>query len=341
MRMFSQQFRQRMKFATDALDQKTKPRGSLGGIEAIAAQISAVQNTLTPDVTMARAVIFAADHGVVVEGVSAYPQEVTRQMLLNFAAGGAAINALCDTHNVDLQVINTGVVGDAVDGVEHCKIANGTANFANKPAMSTAQMHTAIAIGRSAVEKAASQKFHLLAIGEMGIGNTSSAAAITSALCDASAELTVGRGTGLNDSGITRKKQIVKRALQLHDPENAEEVLCCVGGFEIAAMVGAMLAAPAHDLTLVVDGYIVTAAALVAVAMQSDVRNHLIFSHQAAEPGHTVALQHLDARPLLHLDLRLGEGSGAVLAIPLIRSAASILRDMATFEDAGVEREHS
>lgn len=339
--MFSQSFNQRIKFAYRALDQKTKPPGSLGEIEQIAAQISATQNTLTPDVSQARALIFAADHGVVAEGVSAYPQEVTRQMLLNFATGGAAVNALCNANNVDLQVINTGVIGEPVDGAEHCKIADGTANFALEPAMTAEQLHRALSIGRSAVEKAAAQNITLLAIGEMGIGNTSSAAAITSALCNASVEQTVGRGTGLDDQGLAHKQQIITQSLQLHKDRTPDQVLRCVGGFEIAAMCGAMLAAPAHKMTLVLDGYIVTAAALVAVAMHSDVRNHLIFAHQSAEPGHAIALQHLQARPLLTLNLRLGEGSGAVLAIPLIRSAVAILREMATFEDAGVERKNS
>jgi nicotinate-nucleotide--dimethylbenzimidazole phosphoribosyltransferase len=334
--MYSQAFEQRLHTATGVLDNKTKPPGSLGLLEAVAAQLSAIQHSVSPTPDPVRAIIFAGDHGIVQEGVSAYPQEVTRQMLLNFAAGGAAINALCNAHNIALEVINTGVIGDPVDGTVTAKIADGTANMLNAPAMSAAQLDQALDAGKEAVQRAQHDRVKLLAVGEMGIGNTTSAAAIVAALCNADGNTTAGRGTGLNDQALANKAQIVNKILSTHRTTDATEVLRCMGGFEIAALTGAMLQAAETDIAVIVDGYITTAAALCAVTINPKVREHLIFAHQSAEPGHQLALAQLNATPLLQFNMRLGEGSGAALAVPLLRSACAIINDMATFEDAGV-----
>ncbi len=337
--LFSDEFVTRINQAAAALDQKTKPPGSLGALEKVAMQISAIQKTLHPDTRIARTILFAADHGVVEEGISAYPQAVTQQMLVNFASGGAAANALCKANQIDLEVVNVGVIGDAITGVVNEKIADGTKNSTTTPAMDTTQLEQAINAGRTAVQRAAASGATLVALGEMGIGNTTSAAAIVSALSKVSATKSVGPGTGLDRDGISHKITIVERILSCHGSRDPKQVLQNMGGFEIAALAGAMLQARQHAIAIVVDGYIATAAALCAVGMDSSVREHLVFSHRSAEPGHTAALSHLNARPLLSLDLRLGEGSGATLAIPLIRSAVAILNDMATFESAGVDRE--
>jgi len=261
----------------------------MGTLEQVAAQLSALQGSLTPDASKARTVLFAGDHGVVAEGISAYPQEVTRQM---------------------------GVAGDAVEGVLDYKIADGTQNFAQSPAMSETQLQQALKAGEEAIDRAHADNISIVAIGEMGIGNTTSAAAIVSAICNAPASVTVGRGTGLDDAGVVHKQNIVEQSLDRHDDRTPEKVLQNLGGFEIAAMCGAMLKSCDFPIVIVVDGYIATAAALCAVAINPQVL-------------------------LLQLGLRLGEGSGAALAIPLIRSAAALLTDMATFESAGVAREIS
>ncbi len=327
--------------ACTALDQKTKPVGSLGTLEQVAARLSAIQGTLTPDANNTRAVLFAGDHGVVAEGISAFPREVTRQMLLNFASGGAAINAICNAHQIELEVINTGVCGDPVDGVLDYKIADGTANFHQSPAMTDEQLQLALQAGYEAIDRAQTAGINIVAIGEMGIGNTTAAAAIVSAICNAPASHTAGRGTGLDDAGVAHKINIVDESLVLHADRSPISVLQNLGGFEIAAMCGAMLKSSDYPIAIVVDGYIATAAALCATAINPQVHQQLIFAHQSAEPGHMIALNHLKATPLLQLGLRLGEGSGAALAIPLIQSAAAVLNDMATFETAGVDRELS
>lgn len=332
-------YQQHFQQATQVLDQKTKPPGSLGQLESIAAQISALQQTTTPDITRAKALIFAADHGIAADGVSAYPQEVTRQMLLNFAAGGAAINALCNAHQIALEVINTGVIGDPVPGTIDAKIADGTNNMKTTAAMTQPQLDAAITAGRDAVARAQQQNISLITVGEMGIGNTTAAAAIVAAMCNASGADTAGRGTGINDKALHKKQQLIDQLLCTHQSREPLEVLRCLGGFEIAALCGAMLQSKAANTALVVDGYITTAAALCAVAIDSEVYPHLIFAHRSAEPGHHIALSQLKATPLLQLDMRLGEGSGAALAVPLLRSAVAILNDMATFESAGVDRE--
>ncbi len=335
--LFSAAFSKDMQTAGAILDQKTKPPGSLGTVETIAMQISAIQKTLKPDVDSALAILFAADHGVMEESVSAYPQAVTRQMLLNFASGGSAANVFCNANATALEVINVGVIGDAVDGIVHDKVSDGTANMMKQAAMSSEQLEQALAAGQNAVQRAANNNIKLIALGEMGIGNTTSAAAIVSALGDIPAVDSVGPGTGLDQKGLAHKVSIVNQILTRHSQRDPESVLKNMGGLEIAALCGAMLEACKHKITVIVDGYIVTAAALCAVGMNPVVREHLVFAHRSAEPGHIAALAQLNARPLLDLGLRLGEGSGAILAIPLVRSAVAMLNNMATFEDAGVD----
>lgn len=334
---YSESFKSAMQNAGEKLDQKTKPPGSLGAIETIAMQVSAIQKSLTPDVSRARAILFAADHGVMEESVSAYPQAVTRQMLLNFASGGSAANAFCSANATELEVINVGVTGDAVDGIVHNKVADSTANMAKQAAMNEDQFEQAIACGQQALRRAVDDNINLIALGEMGIGNTTSAAAIVSALCDVTASDSVGPGTGLDPQGIAHKTSVVEQVLAIHAARDPKSVLQNMGGLEIAALCGSILEACNHQVTIVIDGYIVTAAALCAVGLQPAAREHLIFAHQSAEPGHQAALKHLSAQPILDLGLRLGEGSGAILAIPLIRSAVAMFNEMATFEGAGVD----
>lgn len=335
--LFSESFTQAMLAAGTKLDHKTKPPGSLGVLEAIAMQVSAIQKTLTPDVSAARAILFAADHGVMEESVSAYPQAVTRQMLLNFASGGSAANVFCRANATDLEVINVGVIGDAVDGIVHNKVSDGTSNMTKQSAMDGTQLEQAMAAGQHAIKRAANDNIKLVALGEMGIGNTTSAAAIVSALCDISSSNSVGPGTGLDQQGIDHKVSIVSQILALHTARDAKSVLQNMGGLEIAALCGAMLEACNHEITIIIDGYIVTAAAVCAVDLNPATREHLLFAHQSAEPGHRAALKHLQATSLLNLGLRLGEGSGAILSISLIRSAVAMLNEMATFESAGVD----
>jgi len=320
--LFSDTFRDRLAIAAALLDQKTKPPGSLGLLENIAMQVSAIQNSPTPDAEHARAILFAADHGVMAEGVSAYPQAVTQQMLLNFVNGGAAANALCIANATELEVVDVGVIGDPIKNVVNAKVGNGTANMAQQPAMSETQLSQSLKAGRDAVQRAASENISLVALGEMGIGNTTSAAAIVSALCGVTAAESVGPGTGLDAQGMANKVSVVSQILETHKAREPQQVLQNMGGFEIAALCGAMQEACEHKITIIVDGYIVTAAALCAVGMQPSIREHLVFAHKSAEPGHIAALNKLCATPMLDLGLRLG-----------------ILNDMATFEDAGVDRE--
>ena len=335
--LFSNAFTNDMQVAAAVLYQKTKPPGSLGAVERIAMQVSAIQNSLTPDVNSARTILFAADHGVMEESVSAYPQSVTRQMLLNFASGGSAANVFCRANETELEVINVGVMGDAVDSIVHNKVSDGTANMTKQPAMTSTQLEQAMAAGKNAICRAAKNNIKLIALGEMGIGNTTSAAAIVSALCNISSIDSVGPGTGLDQQGIDHKVSVVDHILDLHSSRDPESVLQNMGGLELAALCGAMLEAGNHKITVIVDGYIVTAAALCAVGMNPAARENLLFAHQSAEPGHVAALKYLQAEPLLNLGLRLGEGSGAILAIPLVRSAVAMLNEMATFEGAGVD----
>lgn len=325
---------------------KTKPLGSLGVLEQVAVRLAALQQTLAPKLTRKRICIYAGTHGITAEGVSAYPSEVTGQMVLNFLQGGAAINVLARYAGIDLQIIDTGV--DAIWPEEIANRPNffvrsirpGTRNFLNEPAMSPGECEQAIDIGREQVERAQTDGVEVLGIGEMGIGNTTSASCLLAVLCGFSPAEAVGRGTGVSDAVLTRKIDVVSRAIERHSAAASGELglywLQVVGGFEIAAMTGTILAAAESSLPLVVDGFIATAAAAAAFQINPRSRNVCFFSHRSDEQAHGKALRALGVEPLLDLKMRLGEGTGAALAMPVLEAAAKVLCEMATFDTANV-----
>lgn len=322
------------------LDSLTKPPGSLGRLEEIARRLAVLRGGAP---TVAHPVIFtfAADHGVVAEGVSAYPQSVTGQMVDNFLRGGAAVNVLARQAGARVVVADFGVATSPAPaaGLVDCRIAPGTANIALGPAMTRAQAHAAVEAGARLAEEAIAQGADLLATGEMGIGNTTAASAITAAVTGAAAEEVTGRGTGIDDATWRRKVGAVRRALAVNRPDASDgvDVLAKVGGFEIAGLVGVMLAGAAYRRPVAVDGFVATAAALIAATVAPATGASLFASHRSAEPGHAVALAHLGLVPYLDLGLRLGEGTGAALFVHLARAAALVYAEMATFASAGVE----
>ena len=324
------------------LDHKTKPLGSLGRPEALALQIGLVLDTETPQLTQPQLVVFAADHGLAARGVSAYPSDVTWQMVENFLAGGAAVSVLARQHGLALTVVDCGVGRDLAprDGLVIRKIAAGTADSSVGPAMTAAQCDEAIANGRATVK---SLPGNALLLGEMGIGNTSAASLLLARLTGQELAECVGAGTGLDEAGMARKRRVLQEVLDLHaQAAQPLQALAAFGGFEIATMVGAILEAAAQRRVIVVDGFISTAAVLVAQKLQPHVTQRCVFAHRSGEAGHALMLRHLGpsadqpARALLDLGLRLGEGSGAALAWPLLVSACALLREMASFESAGV-----
>ncbi|MFW2543571.1 nicotinate-nucleotide--dimethylbenzimidazole phosphoribosyltransferase [Primorskyibacter sp. 2E107] len=318
------------------IDGKTKPLGALGQIELLAAKTARLQGTLEPVMDRARLVIFAGDHGIARSGVSAYPAEVTRQMVLNFAGGGAAANVFTRTVGMDLQVVNAGVCGGRfnIPQVRDEPLGEGTGNSVIGPAMSMETCKKAIAIGR---EIGAEGAWNACAFGEMGIGNTSAAALVTHRLTEASLTTLVGRGTGLDDDGLIRKHETLTRAsARVSGQLGPIRALAEFGGFEIAMMAGAMLGAAAARRMILVDGYIASTAALAAARIEPKAREAMIFCHLSGEPGHRVLLDTLGAKPLLQLDMRLGEGTGATLAWPLVKASVAMLNDMASFASAGV-----
>ncbi len=322
------------------LDSLTKPPGSLGRLEEIAARVARVQATVRPHVTKKAVVIAAADHGVVAEGVSAYPQDVTWQMVANFSAGGAAVNALARSVGAEVVVYDVGVAADIehlVD-IEHRKIASGTRNMALGPAMTREECSRAVLIGVEAARGLAERGFSLLGTGEMGIGNTTAAAALTAAFSDASPEMVVGRGTGIDDAALARKVEVVRRAMQVNDVRSLDAlgILAAVGGLEIAMLAGVVIGAAQERVCVVSDGYISGAAALAAVALCPAARDYVLPSHLSVEPGHAIVLRALELEPVIDLDMRLGEGTGAVLAFAIIDAACHMLAEMATFDEAGV-----
>lgn len=318
----------------------TKPPGSLGQLESLAVSLCALQGSDRPTMERIAITVFAADHGVCDEDISAFPQAVTAQMVANFASGGAAISVLARELGASLDVLNLGTVTPLdreLEGVRHQPIAPGTANLARKPAMTNAQVVAALAAGDEVAERAAGSGAHLFIGGDMGIGNTTSAAAMACALLDESPGNLVGPGTGLNTQGLSHKAEVVTRALARHGGDRDPlAVLRSLGGLEIAALTGAILGAAQRRIPVLVDGFIVSTAALVAVRQQPRVRDWLLFGHRSAEPGHQRILDSLEATPLLDLGMRLGEGSGAAVAVPLLRSACALHNAMATFDDAGV-----
>jgi nicotinate-nucleotide--dimethylbenzimidazole phosphoribosyltransferase len=318
------------------LNNKTKPLGSLGQLETLAQQIGLILRTESPRLQAPQLVVFAGDHGLAQHGVSAYPSDVTWQMVENFLAGGAAVSVLARQHHIGLTVADCGVMHDfkPQSGLHTCKIAYGTADALTYPAMSTEQCERALSNGQALIKTLAG---NALLLGEMGIGNSSAASLLLARLGDLPIGQCVGAGTGLDQSGVQRKTTILQQVLQLHiHATEPLQALAAFGGFEIATMVGAILEAAASNRVIVVDGFITGAAVLVASQLEPLILQRCVFAHRSAERGHVLLLEQLGARPLLDLQLRLGEGSGAALAWPLLISACNLLTQMASFTSAGV-----
>ncbi len=325
----------------------TKPPESLGRLEEIANRIAAIQGSLSPSVDQPRIVLFAADHGVCAEGVNPYPQAVTAQMVANFLRGGAAINAIARVVGAELTIVDAGVAFDisgvafdipSVGSLVSRPIARGTRNFCVEPAMSPEQALASISMGAEMADEAVAEGCRLLGIGEMGIGNTTAASALTAALTGLSADSVTGVGTGASEACLLRKRSAIERALALHISHIAGpfEMLERLGGFEIAAMCGCCLGAAAKRCAVLVDGFIATVAAALAVQFDRRVKDYLFAAHRSTEPGHAPLLEFIGQRPLLDLEMRLGEGTGAALAVPLVRAAVEAFTGMATFASASI-----
>lgn len=340
--------------ARRAIDAKTKPLGALGRLEDVAVQLAVLQQTLAPRVGRARVCVFAADHGIAAEGVSAYPRAVTAEMVRTFDRGNAAINVIAATGGVDVEIVDVGVDADlaTLSRVRHEKVRAGSRNAVQEPALTHAELEAALEVGRAAARRAAAEGIDALGLGEMGIGNTTAAAALLSALTGEPAMRTVGRGTGVSDGVLEHKRAVVERALRRHAADDpsvpALELMRRLGGLELAAIAGAAAEAADRRIAVVADGFIATVAILGAARAADDATARaalaaaLFFAHASAEQGHGLAIEacraclQCEAQPLLALDMRLGEGSGAALAMPLLRAAAAVMRDMATFAAAGV-----
>jgi nicotinate-nucleotide--dimethylbenzimidazole phosphoribosyltransferase len=324
------------------INHKTKPLGALGKLEALALQIGQIQQSLTPQLNKPTLLVFAGDHGITQSNVSPYPQSVTAQMVLNFLQGGAAINVFARQMHIDLRIIDAGVnhIFASHPDLIDAKIAMGTANFLHQPAMSLNQCEQALTMGERFAKQEIDTGCNIMGFGEMGIGNTSSASSLMSVLCDIPIEQCVGRGTGLDEAGLVHKTSILKQAIAHHalNGQDAMQALTTFGGFEIAMMAGAMLAVAEQKTTLLIDGFIASAALLVAYKMQPHVLDYCVFAHCSNEQAHRQLLSYLNATTLLDLDLRLGEGTGAALAYPLVQAAVNFLNEMASFECAGVSQ---
>ncbi len=339
------------------IDQKTKPLGALGLLEKVAHQLALIQSQGKQaaveyiELNKPSIIIFAGDHGIADEGVSIAPSAVTQQMVLNFLNGGAAINCFCAVNNIDITVVDTGIllpVESDSDMLFSQRLGTRTNNFANEAAMSLETVKRGIELGAELVSRTISNGTNIIMFGEMGIGNTSSASAILSALANRTAAECVGLGTGINNEQLARKVAVVEQGVarckgldakevkELTDLKDIKEVLAQVGGYEIVQMVGGFLGAYQNQIPVLVDGFIVSVAAYVATLIEPNCRDYMIFAHRSEESGHKILLELLDAEPLLDLGLRLGEGTGAVLAMPIIRAAAEFYNNMASFESAGV-----
>ncbi|MFV5534774.1 nicotinate-nucleotide--dimethylbenzimidazole phosphoribosyltransferase [Acinetobacter pittii] len=321
--------------------QLTKPTGALGDLELIAVKLASLQSNAHPQVSHPWITIFAGDHGVVEENISAYPQAVTRQMLQNFTTGGAAISVIAKYHQAHLQVIDCGTVGEAYEyvGVERHCIRAGTANFAKQAAMNADECRAALELGKKSVDTAKADGADIYIAGEMGIGNTCSASALACLLLNDTAEQLTGVGTGIGADQLRHKIEVIEQAIELHHKHvtgDAFKTLCAVGGLEIAAIVGAYIRCAQMGLPIIVDGFISSVAALCAVRMNPRVRDWMLFGHQSAEYGHQHILQELNAEPILKMNLRLGEGSGAGAALALVKMACVLHNQMATFAQAAV-----
>ncbi|MBC7390252.1 MAG: nicotinate-nucleotide--dimethylbenzimidazole phosphoribosyltransferase [Opitutaceae bacterium] len=321
------------------IDHKTKPVGSLGVLESLAFQIGMVFGSTEPKIENPTLVVFAADHGIAQHGVSAYPQEVTRQMVTNFLEGGAAINVFCKQNNITLQIVDAGVNYDFAPNalITNCKIAKGTQSFLNGPAMSVDELQLCLKKGADVVEALKNKGCNTIAFGEMGIGNTSSASVLMSVLCAIPLKDCVGKGTGLGDNQLTEKYNILKLALDSYSgSQNIHQLMAYFGGFEILQIAGAILEAHKQNMLVLIDGFICTVAYLCAFKINPEVKANAVFCHQSDEMAHKLLLNYLDAEPLLKLKMRLGEGTGCALAFPLIKNAAAFLTDMASFESAAI-----
>lgn len=320
--------------------QLTKPAGSLGRLEELSVRLAGMKANPQTSVERKAVIIMAADHGVVMEGVSAYPAEVTAQMVLNFLGGGAAINVLARQAGARVTVVDIGVAADfsVLPGLVSRKVARGTRNMLKGPAMTTLEAQQALQAGMDVLAEEAERGLDVVATGDMGIGNTTASAAIAAVMTGLPVAQVTGRGTGVDDAGLARKIQVIQAAIFLNKPNRADamDVLCKVGGFEIAGLAGVMIAAAARRIPVVVDGFISTAAAMIATGLSADVKHFLISAHRSVEIGHSVMLEYLGLEPLLDLNMRLGEGTGAALAFHLLEASTRILREMATFDEAGV-----
>ena len=327
------------------LDRLTKPIGSLGRLEELAACYVMITGEIKPKVPAGAVFTFAADHGVTVEGVSAYPSAVTPQMVLNFLRGGAGVNVLARHAGLEVRVVDIGVDFDfeAVPGLIHKKVMPGTKNFMKESAMSPAQAEQALQVGIELATEAVQQGIGLIGTGEMGIGNTTASSAITAVMTGRPVSQVTGRGTGIDDASHARKIKVIQQALAFHrlDSTDAMKVLAKVGGLEIGGLAGLMLGAAAARVPIVLDGFIAGAAALIAVGLQPRCKDYLIASHRSVELGHQAILDHLGLKPLFDLDLRLGEGTGACLGMSLVFAAIKILTEMATFDEAGVSERNT
>jgi nicotinate-nucleotide--dimethylbenzimidazole phosphoribosyltransferase len=321
------------------LDQLTKPPGSLGRLEALALQIAGIREDHAPVLSKKAVIVMAADHGVCEEGISAYPSEVTGQMVLNFCNGGAAVNVMARHASADVICVDIGVKETIEhEGLVVSKVKRGTANIAHGPAMSEDEALKAIWVGVDLVEKLVKEGYQLIATGEMGIGNTTASSAILSALTDVSVEDAVGRGTGIDDARWKHKQEVVKRSIAVNQPDSERpiEVLYKLGGLEIAGLVGVILGAAKYRVPVVIDGFISSAAALIASRIAPSALHYMISSHLSHEQGHKLMLEAIGLQPMMQMEMRLGEGTGAVLSFPVIDVALKLLREMATFSSAGV-----
>jgi nicotinate-nucleotide--dimethylbenzimidazole phosphoribosyltransferase len=322
------------------IDYKTKPLGALGQLEKIALQIGLIQHTLSPELKHPHIVIFAADHGITNEGVSAYPQEVTFQMVMNFLNGGAAINVFCKQNDIAIKIVDAGVNYEfppALEKIIDHKIAMGTKSFLNGPAMNEEEASECIKRGAALVDELVEKGCNVIGFGEMGIGNTTSASALMHLICKIPVKECVGKGTGMDDKGLQKKINILRIALANNEGMDSPlKILATFGGFEIAQICGAMLQAAENKMLILVDGFISSAAFLVAHALYPAIMEYAIFCHQSGEQGHAKMLNYLSVRSLLNLNMRLGEGTGVAMAYPIVQAAVHFINEMASFESAGV-----
>jgi len=324
------------------LDNKTKPLGALGRLEEFARRMAAIHGDQTPDMTKKVVFTFAGDHGIVEEGVSLFPKEVTPQMVFNFLGGGAGVNVLARHSGVEVRVVDVGVDYDfgATPGMIHAKVARGTKNFAKGPAMSHDEALAALNVGIELADRCKAEGIALVGTGEMGIGNTTPSSAIIAAISGIPVRDLTHRGTGINDAALEHKVKVIEQGLALNKPDARDplDVLTKVGGLEIAAIAGLVLGCAANSIPVVIDGFISTAGALIASELHPSVRDYIFAAHQSVEVGHRFMLERIGVRPILDLDFRLGEGTGAALAMGLIEAGVKIMKEMATFEQAGVSQ---